>query len=249
MSDSAPQGTTATTAVRLFGGLRLLRAGEPVAPPVGTCAALVRIVASSGALHVDELTEALWPDSAPGAGRARLRNVLSRVRASCGDVVVRVGESVAVSDEVEVDLAVFESLARRALATREDDAQREACAKRALSWCTGELLPEDLYREWAAAPRERVRHYRLALLDLLADHAAAAGDVPGALRRWQEAASLEPYDEGRHVKMAALLVDDGRWGAAHAVLERATAALAELGLSESPGLADVRRRLAELRAG
>lgn len=195
-------------------------------------------------MHVDELSEALWPESPPGAGRARLRNVLSRLRATSGDVVVRVGETVAIADDVDVDIAVFESTARRALALPPGAPERQAWAKQALSWCSGELLPEDIYHEWAAAPRERLRHYRLALLDLVADEAAAAGDVAGALRRWQEAAQVEPYDETRYVKMARLLIDDGRWGAAHAVLDRAEAALRDLGLTLSPGLVEIRRQLA-----
>lgn len=249
MSEGLTGRVPATTVLRLFGGLRVSRDGTALPAPVGTCAALLRIVATSGAVHVDELSEALWPESAPGAGRARLRNVLSRLRASCGDLVVRVGETVALAEDVEVDVAVFASTARRALALPADAKDRQAWAKQALSWCTGELLPEDIYHEWAAAPRERVRHYRLALLDLVAEEAAAAGDVAGALRRWQEAAQLEPYDEARYVKMASLLVDDGRWGAAHTVLDRAEAALAGLGLTPSPALLAVRRRLGDTFAG
>lgn len=249
MPDAPTDDAQAATVVRLFGGLRVVRDGVVVTPPVGTCATLVRIVATSGAVHVDELTEILWPESPPGAGRARLRNVLSRVRAACGDVVIRVGETVAVADDVQVDVAVFESTARRALAMPAGSPDGEVWAKRALSWHDGELLPEDIYREWAAAPRQRARHYRLSLLDLLADAAAGEGDVDGALRRWQEAAQTEPYDEARYVRMASLLVDHGRWGAAHSVLERATATLADLGLAASPGLVDVRERLAQLRSG
>ena len=245
MSEALSGRVPEPTAVRLFGGLRLTREGAPLPTPVGTCAALLRIVATSGAVHVDELSEALWPESAPGAGRARLRNVLSRLRATCGDVVIRVGETVAVADDVEVDVAIFESTARRALALPAGDAERQAWAKQALSWCSGELLPEDVYQEWAAAPRERVRHYRLALLDLVAEDAAAAGDVHGALRRWQEAATIEPYDEERYGKMARLLLADGRWGAAHTVLERAEAALSDLGLNASPALVEIRQQLSD----
>ena len=244
MSEALTGRAPARTAVRLFGGLRLTQDGAPLPAPVGTCATLLRIVAVTGAVHVDELSEALWPESPPGAGRARLRNVLSRLRACCGDVVIRVGETVAVADDVEVDVAVFESAARRALAMPAG-AERAACAKEALSWCTGEVLPEDVYHEWAAAPRERVRHHRLALLDVVAEDAAADGDVAGALRRWQEATQIEPYDEQRYVAMAQLLVADGRWGAAHTVLERAEAALAELGLTVSPPLLEVRRQLSD----
>jgi DNA-binding SARP family transcriptional activator len=201
------------------------------------------MVATYGAVHVDELSEALWPGSPPGAGRARLRNVLSRLRADCGELIIRVGETVAVADDVEVDVAVFEAIARRALALPAADPRRQVLGIQALGVAQGELLPEDIYRDWAVGPRERIRHYRLAVLDALAEGATATGDVSTAVRRWQEAIELEPYDEMRYAAAAALLMESGRWGAAHAVLLRAESALTQLGLTGSPQLLDLRRRL------
>lgn len=243
LATSAPGSSSPGLCVRLFGGARVVRDGATVSPPSGAPAALLRVVAAHGAVHVEELVEALWPDLPTGTGRARLRNVLSRLRASCGDVVVRVGDTVSLAGEVAVDLALFEQTARQALALPAGTPERVATAKRALAFHDGELLPEDLYREWAVAPRERARGYRLALLDAVAEDAAAAGDVSGAVRRWEEAMRLEPYDEVRYVAMARLLVQHARWGAAHAVLERADAALAALGLPESPALREVRGTL------
>lgn len=249
LATTAPGPSATAVGVRLFGGVRVVRDGEQVAPPPGAPSALLRMVAACGAVHLEELAEALWPESPAGAGRTRLRNVLSRLRAGCGDVVVRVGESVAIADGVEVDLAVFEANARRALALPVGDPERAVAAKAALARHDGELLPEDLYREWAVAPRERARAYRLALLDAVAEDAAAAGDVSGAVRRWEEATRLEPYDEVRYVAMARLLVQHARWGAAHAALERADAALAALGLPASPALQEVRRALTRGETG
>lgn len=245
LARAVPGPSAPAVGVRLFGGARVVREGRPVTPPAGAPAALLRVVATCGAVHVEELAEALWPDAPHGSGRARLRNVLSRLRASCGDVVVRVGETVAVAEGVEVDLAVFEGTARKALALPVDSPERAATAKRALACHDGELLPEDLYREWATVPRERARGLRLALLDAVAEDAARAGDVNGALRRWEEASRLEPYDEVRYVAMARLLLEHGRSGAAHAVLERAEAALAALALPPSPALLEVRRALVQ----
>ena len=247
VTSTAQESASPALGVRLFGGARVVRDGEVVSPPSGAPAALLRLVAAQRTVRVDELCEALWPEAPTDTGRARLRNVLSRLRATCGDVVVRVDDSVTLAAAVEVDLALFEQTARQALALPPGDPERVATAKRALAVHDGELLPEDLYREWAAFPRERVRGLRLALLDAVAEDAAAGGDVTGALRRWEEATRLEPYDEVRYVAMARLLVAHGRWGAAHAVLERADAALAELGLPPSPALQEVRREVADPR--
>lgn len=240
---SAPGTGDPALTVRLFGGARVLRNGETMAPPPGAPSTLLRVVATHGAVHVEELCEALWPESPTATGRARLRNVLSRLRATCGEVVMRVGDTVSLAGQVQVDLALFEQTARKALAIPPGDPERVTTAKRALAFHDGELLPEDLYREWAAGPRERARTLRLALLDAVADDAASSGDVNGALRRWEEATRIEPYDEVRYVAMAQLLVAHGRWGAAHAVLERADASLAALGLPPSPALQRVRRDL------
>jgi DNA-binding SARP family transcriptional activator len=236
-----PAATTAY--VRLFGGAQVERDGLPAPPPAGAPSALLRIVATWGALHVEQVCEALWPGAPPATGRARLRNVLSRLRAACGELVVRESDTVRLGDGVAVDLAVFESTARAALGRSEGSSERIALAKRALACHDGELLPEDLYREWATVPRERARALRLALLDAVAEDAAAAGDVSGALRRWEEATALEPYDEVRYVAMARLLLAHGRWGAAAAVLDRADSALAALSLPASPALREVRAAL------
>lgn len=229
-----------TPDVRIFGRLRCGDGAGGL--PVGTPAALLRLVATYGAVHVDEVCEALWPDAGADAGRVRLRNVLSRLRSSCGHLLVRDGLTLALADGVVVDLALFDALSRRALAGVEDDGA-EHLAERALALSADVLLPEDLYRDWAAAPRERVRRHRLALLDLLAGRAAGRGDLTTAERRWLEAIELEPYDEARYVAAARRLLVAGRRGTAHRLLDRAERALAELGLASTPELLQVREEL------
>lgn len=234
-------------AVRIFGRLRC--GDKAGASPVGAPAALLRLVATFGAVHVDEICEALWPNAPADAGRARLRNVLSRLRSGCGDLLVRDGSTVALADDVVVDLALFDAYARRALASDEDDEHGEELAKRALAMSSEILLPEDLYRDWAAAPRERVRRHRLALLDLLAARAVVRGDVAAAERRWLEAIDLEPYDEARYAAAARGLLEAGRWGTAHRLLDRAEAALAVLGLAPTPDLQVLRDQLYKADTG
>lgn len=235
--------------IQIFGRLTVARAGTALPPVVGAPAALLRLIATLGAVHVDEIIEALWPEASADSGRTRLRNVLSRLRNSCGDVLVRVGATVAVADGVVVDLAVFDALARRSLALESDDPEADVLAKRALVFCEQVLLPEDVYRDWAAAPREQVRRRRLALLDLLAERAAARGDVRGAELRWLEAIEIEPFDEARYVAAARTMLGAGRWGTAHRLLQRAEVAMSTLGLPVTPELLNLRRALSTSATG
>lgn len=237
--EETPPGTS----IRLFGGLQVVVDGRTVAAPAGTPGAVLRLVATLGAVHLDELCEFIWPESPAGSGRTRLRNVLSRLRSSCGDVLVRVGDGVAVADGVTVDLAQFQSDARRCLNLPMDDPLRTVLCKNALEMSEQPLLPEDVYREWAAAPRERVRRYRLQLIDALAQSAARAGDITEALHRLEEAIAADPYDESRHLFAANLLLSAGRHGPAHRLLNEAEQALAELGLGPTPELQRLRRQL------
>jgi DNA-binding SARP family transcriptional activator/tetratricopeptide (TPR) repeat protein len=239
--DRAPDVVTPRTSVRLLGDFAVMRGEVDLTPPPGMAAKALKLIAlSDGLLHVDELTELLWKDAEPGRGRARLRNVLARLRASSGDVIERRGELVSLADDVDVDAARFRSLARRALTAGATDDGR-VHAVDALATYGGDLLPDSLYEPWAAVPRERMRVDRLALLDLLTDAAEADGDVAAMARLLDDAIEADPYDEHRYVRLARLHAAQGRPGAALAVEGRARRALAELGLDVSDELTDAAR--------
>src|SRR3546814_10342141 len=104
----------------LLGRFVVHRGGEDMTPPAGMAANVVKILAVRGAgVHLDELAEVLWPDSDPGRGRTRLRNVLARIRRASGDIVQRRGESVTLADGVEVDSRRFDRAADAALRSEE----------------------------------------------------------------------------------------------------------------------------------
>ena len=67
LATTARGKSAAAVGVRLFGGVRVVRDGEQVAPPPGAPSALLRMVAACGAVHLEELAEALWPESPAGA--------------------------------------------------------------------------------------------------------------------------------------------------------------------------------------
>jgi DNA-binding SARP family transcriptional activator len=230
--------------IRALGAFAVRRGGRTVPLPPGRPELLVKLlVARGGRAHAEEAIEALWPDVAPASGRKRLRNALSRLRAAAGDLVVRDGEALAIVPEAEVDAIGFEADARAALAAP-DPASRAALARAAAARYAGDLLPGDPYEAWAAGPRERLRGRHLALLDLMVADAEARGDVDEALRLLERAADADPLDDERSLRVARLLLAQGRRGAAEGALRRAEAVLAGLGLPMGAALEALRREIA-----
>jgi DNA-binding SARP family transcriptional activator len=181
------------------------------------------------------LIEVLWPDVDLATGRNRLKNLLSRLRAAAGDVLVREGDMIRLASCAESDAALFEAEAGHALAAWSAGERDRAAAigLSALSRYHGELLPADRYEPWASQSRERVRLRYLELLDLLTARAQAEGEVDDAIRLMQRAIDAEPYDEHRYVRLADLLASQGRAGSARAALRQARAALGELDLDSA----------------
>ncbi len=218
--------------VTLLGGFGVTADGRALAPPPGRGATFVKLLAlAGGPLTGEEAVEVLWPGSDGPTGRRRLRNLLNRVRATCGELVAREGESLVLAPEADVDARRFEEAAAAVRAAA--DGERAGLARAALARYAGDLLPTDRYEPWASAPRERLRRRYLDLLDLLADDAVERGDLDEAIRLLDQAQVAEPLDESRYVRAAELLLFQGRRGSAAVLVERALALRAGLGLAES----------------
>ena len=78
--------------------------------------------------------------------------------------------------EVSVDALEFERAATASVA----GANTELAAEGARLY-RGDLLPDDLYEDWAAVPRDRLRQLYVAVLTLL--------------ERWQDVVDVDPGDE------------------------------------------------------
>jgi ATP/maltotriose-dependent transcriptional regulator MalT len=228
----ALEGVALPVSLSVLGRFALTRGGRPVPMSPGQAAQLLKMVAvSGGRLPADVAIEALWPDADREAGRNRLRTVLNRQRAEAGEVILRAGDSLLLAPEVRVDLALFDAEARRALALGlAEPALAVAVARAAIARYRGDVLPDDRYEEWTGLPREHARRTMLQLLDLCADAAAERGDLDETRRVIEMTIDLAPYDDERYLRAATALLQQGRRGAALAVVHRARAALAELGL-------------------
>jgi DNA-binding SARP family transcriptional activator len=204
--------------------------------------ALRSLVASGGSVHVEQLIEELWPDAPVNQGAPRLRTVLSRTRARYGPLLVRDGSVIRWADGVSVDVQRFTELARAALSGRRDTAAA-ATAREAVRLYSAELLPLDRYSDWTVSARERMRQRYLALLDLLTDEAVERNDLRTAIGYARESVDAAPLDEDGYLRLARLMLDDGRPGQAREVVARAKAAANELGLAQSTALTALERRI------
>lgn len=224
---------TGRTSVRCLGDFMVRRGGRALdLPPGRPTAAVMAVVAAGGALHAEQLIDLLWPEAGPDAGRGRLRNVMSRLKAVADGLLERQGDMVRLGPHVEVDVPEFEEQARQALAVEALEPDRAgALARAAAALYRGPALRDVRYEAWAVGVRERSRSLYLRLLDLLARDAERHEQFDEAVRRLEQAIEVEPYDEDRYAKAANLLCSQGRMGSARALLERCRAALGELGMA------------------
>jgi DNA-binding SARP family transcriptional activator len=232
--------------IRAFGPLTVVRDGVETRVGLGRPGRVLRsLVAAGGALHTDQLIDMLWPDATRENGAERLRTVLARVRRSYGSVVTRDGSVLRWADEVETDVDRFEVLARQALMQRhQPDAIPQALE--AVGLYHDDLLPLEREAADVALARDRLRRRYLDLLDLLADEEIERGRPAAAVVHLRAAIDRDPLDEGRHIRLARLLADQGQHGRAREAVEHALHSIRELGLPTPAELARLQR---ELRVG
>jgi DNA-binding SARP family transcriptional activator len=171
--------------------------------------------------------------------------VLGRLREIAPEAVARDGELLVLAEDVRLDLDHFRQEARQALSLGVAGGNAAvALARSAIARYRGDLLPHDLYEIWADAPREDTRRTMLDLLDLCAAAAAERGDLDEARRMVERTIELAPYDDDRYLKVASILHEQGRRGAALSVLRRARSTLSELGVPLPAQLQDLEQSLA-----
>jgi DNA-binding SARP family transcriptional activator len=243
-SSAAREATRRAMAVsiRVLGGFEVRRGRALLELQPGKPEELVKILAAQGGrIATDEAVEELWPEIDEETGRRRLRNVLSRIRDGAGELVLREGESLAFPADAELDASRFETEARRALAAPPGD--RPALARAAAARYRGELLPDDRYAGWAAAPRERLHRRHRALLDLLVADAESTADLDEALRLLERTIESDPYDEQPYLSACRLLLAQGRRAAAASMLARAGSVIEQLAVPVPPAFRDLEGRL------
>ena len=206
--------------VRLFGTPSVVRPdGVAVELPAGMPGELVRMLAlHEQGLPLDVVLEAFFPDALPAAGRQRLRQVLTRLRAVAGPVVVRDGDHLHLVS-AWVDVREFLAATDRVRSARGPRAVQLAYA--ALALHDGPLLPTDPYATWAEEIRDQVEYRQLATLDLIAADAIARRSHREALTALENAEQHDPGDPDREARIAQQLQELGHARAAEFLAKRA----------------------------
>ncbi len=187
--------------IRLFGRPSVTDAqGNTIELPAGMPGELVRMLAlHPNGLPSEVVLEAFFPDVPLDAARQRLRQVLTRLRSSAGDLVTRSGEHLRLAP-AWVDLHEFTSAADRVRAARGPRAV--VLAYSALALWNDQLLPTDPYAVWAEEVRVHAEYRHLALLDLVAADAIARGSHQEALTALEAAMRADPEDRERSARAA-----------------------------------------------
>jgi predicted ATPase/DNA-binding SARP family transcriptional activator len=160
-------------------------------------------------LHREQMRDLLWPDSRRHAAANNLRQALHVARRalepdlSAPHYIVSHGEQLALCPDrpLWVDVEAFEEAAASARRSRDPAAYRVA-----LDLYAGDLLPEDLYEDWAEDRRRQVRNSYLALLVEMAELCEERRDLGSAIDALREAVCEEPEHEAAHADLMRLYV-------------------------------------------
>ena len=232
-----------TWEICLLGSFAIRRNGKDVSLPLSLAAQGLKIVTLREKIPVEELVELLWADAEPGVGTRRLRNVLWRVRAACGELLERDGNFIRLAPDAVTDVSAFRSLAEQALRPEGGGQSAVHLARQALDLYRGELLPGDRYADWAAPSRESMARLHLQLLELLLGEALRNEHAQEALGLLDRLIEADPYDEHYYLQAAELHAQAGNRRRALSIIGRAERMLGDLGVAPSPALGRVRNSL------
>lgn len=170
-------------------------------------------------VHRERLIECLWPDVGERQGRQRLKVTVYFLRRELrragldGDVLETAGESYLLMPErLRVDADLFEERVGRGrrLAAGGRGSEARALYEEAAELYRGDYLEEDLYADWGAEERERLREVYLDALGQLADLCATGGDHMAAVHVCRKALAQEPCRESFHRTLMRSLLLLGR---------------------------------------
>jgi predicted ATPase/DNA-binding SARP family transcriptional activator/DNA-binding CsgD family transcriptional regulator len=225
-------GSTGPETVRiwLLGGFRVTVGAREVGVdllPRRKAGRLVKLLALAPghALHRERVTDLLWPGLDTKPANNNLHRVLHTARRAFDPSTAGVPDRyLALRDEVVrlcpdsellVDVDEFE---RAATAARRSG--KPAAYRSAIDLYAGDLLPEDLYEEWAMERREALRGLCVALLLELSALYESRGERQPAIEALREAISRGPAMEEANVALMRLYAACGRYGEAVLQYER-----------------------------
>lgn len=176
--------------------------GTPVALPGGQASDLVQVLAwHPFGLPVSAVLDHFFPTADEATARHRLRQLLTKLRATAGDLVVRSGDRIELVP-AWVDARAFHLAADRVRAAR--GTRAVSLAHAALALWSGLPPPRDRYSEWIDPLAEQAMFRYLDLLDAIAADAARRGSRREARNALLSAMACDPHDDRRRALLASL---------------------------------------------
>jgi predicted ATPase/DNA-binding SARP family transcriptional activator len=199
--------------ISLLGGFRVACGANAVAGDAWRkrkAAALIKLLALAHGhrLHREQLMETLWPDRAPAAAANGLYQAIHYARRAFETVDDGGSRCLQFDQEVLclcpnaplwIDADAFDAAAHAALGSPDLAAHQAALALYA-----GELLPEDLYEDWAGPRRTALRLAYLSLLTDLAGLQEAREEHLEAIATLQRVVAADPAHEPAHCSLMRL---------------------------------------------
>jgi DNA-binding SARP family transcriptional activator len=250
MTTLAAETVHDSVTIRALGGFRVFLGGRPV--PLGAWQSkkardlLKLLVARRGRpAPRDCLVEALWPEDDPRKTANRLSVALSTVRSVLDPehrfepehYISASRDAVALETSALVlDLEAFLGHAEAGLALlrRGLRAEARAALEEAERSYAGDFLEEDLYEDWAVAPREEARALSIEVARALAGLAVESGDHAAAARYSLRILERDPYDERAHLGLVSARVAARAHGEARRAYRAYAGRMEEIGVEPAP---------------
>ena len=221
----------------LFETLRLYTPdGQPIEPGSPTTRSLIAYLLLNRSRPIDRrrLAFIFWSDANESAARRNLRQYLHHIRSALapidpeGMLLYTDTTSVQLNPKANISLDIDTFLEE----TRPDASLAEI--KHALALYTGDLL-EDIYDDWCAPERNRLRQVWLHTLERYCQAMQNTGQLGEALAIAQSWVSAEPFDENaRRSLMQSYALTGDRTRARHAYQLFAEVLQKELGTEPMP---------------
>lgn len=206
-------------------------------------------------VHREVLTDYLWPDVDEAHGRERLKVTVYFLRCQLraaglpDDVVQTAGKTYVLNNEaVWVDAEAFQRLVAEGSTLQREQRWDEALNlyEEAQHLYRGDYMEEDIYVDWCAAERERLREIYLEALAGMVDCHAEQGHYAGAVQVCRTALVCDPCRESFHRALMEHLVHLGRADWALAQYHSCRRILArELGVEPMPETRRLHRQILE----
>jgi predicted ATPase/DNA-binding SARP family transcriptional activator len=188
---------------------------------------LARLACDPHQSHSREaLTDLLWPEAGPIAGRHSFSQALSSLRVQIEHPAVRSGPLLVADRDIvrldpsaaAIDVQEFRE-ALRAARSATDPAQQKHLLVKAVELYRGELLP-GYYDDWILREREQLGGAYIQALGKLAGIAETRGDVDRAAALLRQALSADPLAEALQRRLLRLYARSGQQAAALSAFRR-----------------------------